>query len=156
MGGPAARNMFGNFTFEKSVAEISAAVAAKIEALKEKISDRIDRVACIRKEFDISDADLISLLSQANQDAVSNRSLAATSLSYNVNASDGETKTIQAGVVQNLLTEQQLIEQEKDSVTRLSLIRRNLRPITHFADDGTQYTQTTFRLSEAEIDYLGF
>lgn len=154
MGGPAARHMFGNFTFEKTVDEILTAVAEKIDSLKAKINDRMERVVRIRKEFDISDADLISLLSQANQDAVSNRQL-ATSLSYNLN-SGGETKIVQAGVVQNLLTEQQLIEQEKDSVTRLSLIERNLRPITHFADNGKEYTQNMFRLSEAEIEYLGF
>jgi hypothetical protein len=153
MGGPAARHMFGRFEYQKTVEEILAASSKKIEAVKAKISEREGRIARIRKEFDITDAELVSLFAQAANEA-GNRY--ANSMSYNIPSATGEAKVIAAGVVQNLLTEQNLMEQEKDSATKLAMVVRNLRPVTHYADNGVAYTVNTFNLTEDEIEYLGF
>jgi len=60
-------------------------------------------------------------------------------------------------VVQNLLTEQQLIEQERDLVTKLQMVIRNLRPVVHYASDtGARYEVDSFPLSESDLDFLGF
>lgn len=151
MASTSVRHMFGNFTFSKTIPEILEAVEKKVAALKSKITERENRIIRIRKEFDITDADLISLLSQAAQQQ--GRHVAN---SYNLNSTTGETKVIGAGVVQNVLTEQSEMAQEKEAVDRLLLIKRNLRPVPHYADDGTVYMQESFTLADAEIEYLGF
>jgi hypothetical protein len=107
----------------------------------------------IREEFSITDSDMIDLLSQAAREAVSNR---AITMSYGVNSAGGEQKIVQAGVVQNLLTEKTLIEQERESMEQMNLIVRNLRPVTHHTNDGTVYTQSSWTLNESELEFLGF
>ncbi len=155
MGGPASRSVL-NFSFQKSSEEILAKAAVKAESLAAKIAEREGRIVRIRKEFDISDQDMINLLSQAAQDALSNARI-ATTMSYNLAGQDGDTRIVAAGVVQNLLTERQLIEQEKDHVEKLKMITRNLRPLVAYATQtGEKYEVDTFTLTEADIDFLGF
>lgn len=156
MGSPATRHMFGNFAYEKSIDEITAAMGKKIEGLKAKIEDRQQRIVRLRKEFDITDEQMIDLLTQYGNELVSNRTV-NVSMSYTTKATNSsEQKIIGAGVVQNLMTEKSLIETEKDSVERMERIVRNLRPIRHVTSEGAEWTQTTFRLNDDELDYLGF
>jgi hypothetical protein len=150
--------MFREFSYEKTLDEIKEAMTKKIAALRSKVIDRESRIVRIREEFSISDADMIDLLAQAAHEAVSNR---AVKMSYNIQATnapggDGGTRIIQAGVVQNLLTEKTLIEQERESVEQLERIVRNLVPVTHHAHDGTVYMQTSWTLNENELEFLGF
>lgn len=155
MGSPSSRSILNNLSFEKTSAEILEKAGLKITALTAKIAEREARIVHIRQEFDISDQAMISLLSQAAQDAVSNRS--AVTMSYNIAAQDQDVRIVGAGVVQNLLTERQLIEQEKDSVTKLQLIQRNLRPLTHHAHEtGARYEVDSFHMTETDLDFLGF
>lgn len=153
MASPSARNMFTSFEYQKPIPEVIGAAKKKIVAIEAKIAEREDRIARIRKEFDISDAELITLFAQTANDRLGNA--LSNAMSYNL-SSAGETRIIAAGVVQNLLTEQQLMEQERDSLNRLRLIVSNLRPVVHFTANGVPYTIDTVRLSEAEIEYLGF
>jgi len=156
MASPSTSGMFRSFSYEKSIDEIKAAMTTKISALKDKILDRESRVVRIREEYGITDADLITLLTQAANAAVSNRNVNAP-MSYSLDAKEGaETRIIGAGVVQHLVTEKTLIEQESGSIEQLARIVRNLRPVTQHADDGSEYTQTSFTLQDHELDYLGF
>ena len=155
MGGPSSRSVLHNLSFEKSSSEIKEKATAKIASLGAKIKEREGRIARLRKEFDISDQDMIKILSQAAQGALSNASV-ATTMSYNIGNQD-EVRVVAAGVVQNLITERQLIEQEQALVEKLQLVFRNLRPITHHATNtGVAYEVDTFTLSEADLDFLGF
>lgn len=153
MGSPATRHMFGNLSYQKSLPEIKEAMTKKVSEVREKIKEREARVVRIREEFGITDAAMIDLLSQAAREAVSNRTL---TMSYSTHGNEGQQMVVQAGVVQNLLTEKSLIEQERESVTQLERILRNLRPLTHFAANGESYTQDSFKFSEDELEYLGF
>lgn len=155
MGSPSSRHMFSNFSYEKSIDEIKEAMEKKITALTAKIEDRQQRIVRLRKEFDISDAEMIDLLTQYGNELVSNRVVNA-SISYSTKANNGDQKIIGAGVVQNLMTEKSLIETEKDSVEKLERIVRNLRPIRHVTNEGAEWVQTSFRLNEDELEYLGF
>lgn len=158
MGGPSSRTVLHSLSFSKSSHEIKDKATAKILFLVAKITEREGRVARLRNEFEISDADLIKLLSQAASDAVSNARV-ATTMSYNIGGSggNGDVRVVAAGVVQNLLTEQQLIEQERDLVTKLQMVIRNLRPVVHYAQDtGARYEVDSFPLSESDLDFLGF
>ena len=157
MGSPSTRHMF-NFPYEKPVPVIKAAITVKVAALKEKIAEREDRVVRIRKEYGITDTDLINLLTQAAASATRGH---ATAMSYSLSNSaspdgDDDPKIIGAGVVQNLLTERGLIEEERASVQRLERIGRNLGSICKYADDGTMYWVEAFELNDAELEYLGF
>ncbi len=154
MGGPSTRHMFGSFTYMKTVDEIVTAVRKKIEAVKGKVSEREARIVRLRAEYGISDVEMISLLSMAGKDAVNNRPM--SSVSYNLSDEADAPKVVAAGVVQNLMTERSLIEDEKESITRLGLIARNLKPTTLFTDSGIPYVSDHLHLSEAEIDFLGF
>lgn len=155
MGGPSSRTVLHSLSFSKSSHEIKDKATAKILFLVAKITEREGRVARLRNEFEISDADLIKLLSQAASDAVSNARI-ATTMSYNIGSNDN-VRVVAAGVVQNLLTEQQLIEQERDLVTKLQMVIRNLRPVVHYAQDtGARYEVDAFPLSESDLDFLGF
>jgi len=153
MGSPASAHMFRNFSYQKSIDEILAKMTAKIAFLETKIREREARIVEIREAHDITDQDLIKLLTQAANQAVSNARLP---MSYNIESTAGETRLIAAGVVQNLVTEQTLIEQEKKSVDQLKMIGRNLKPVTLFGDNGEEYTQGFFSLSFDELDFLGF
>lgn len=67
---------------------IHDAAKKKIEATEAKIAEREGRIARIRKEFDITDAELVSLFAQAANEA-NNRY--ANSMSYNLQSSTGES-----------------------------------------------------------------
>lgn len=156
MASPHSRSILNNLSFEKTSAEILEKAGFKITALTAKIAERETRITHIRKEFDISDQAMINLLSQAAQEALSNSRI-ATTMSYNISGQDSDVRIVGAGVVQNLLTERQLIEQEKESVEKLQLITRNLRPITHHASDtGARYEVDGFHMTEQDLDFLGF
>lgn len=157
MGSPASHHMFRNFNYQKPIPEIKEAMERKIESLRAKITEREGRIVRIREEHDISDADLINLLAQAADEAISNRRVASMSYNLATNGADGsDVRIIAAGVVQNLVTEKSLIEQEKKSVDQLQLIVRNLGPVTRFGDNGEEYTQEFYHLSYDELDFLGF
>lgn len=156
MGSPPARSILSSITFTKSVTEIQAAIDAKLVRIRAKIKEREGRIINLRDTYGITDQDMIQLLSQAAQDAISNSRIMSTTYSVN-SGKDGETKIIGAGVVQNLTTEQALIEQEKDQIERLEMIRRNIRPIPHFSSmSGTPWTQESFDLSYSDLEFLGF
>lgn len=157
MGAPSSRNGL-HFAYSKSYLDIQEASKKKVILLGAKITEREARIARLRKEFEITDQDMIQLLSQAAQDALSNmRSTATMSYSIGGGASGGEVRIVGAGIVQNILTERQLIEQEKDDVERLQLIVRNLRPLTRYsATTGEAYQIEYFDLSEADLTFLGF
>lgn len=157
-------HMFPEFVFKKSAVEIVTHVTAKMNSIKNKIEERQKRVADLRKEYAIDDSALVQLLTAARKNAhaqvfqyTSSLSNAAINTALTGHTNRGiEEKTIGAGVVNNLLTENDFIEGERDQVKRLELIARNLSAVYRFANDGSKYVQEHFKLSFEELDYLGF
>lgn len=155
MSTPATRSMF-RFTYQKPMAEVIEKMEAKAAFLEAKVTDRQGRVARIREAFDISDADMIDLLTQHANPVTTN---AQVKMSYTIETNggeEGEVRIIAAGVIQNLVTEKSLIEQEQETIKQLKRICRNLKPITHFGENGEAYTQDFVTLSDSELEYLGF
>lgn len=77
------------------------------------------------------------------------------------NVVDGETHTIGAGAVRFLLEEGDLIKQDQESVRRLRMIARNLRPIIRAgaaAGNGAiySYAEDHWSVSEEDLEFLGF
>jgi hypothetical protein len=143
-----------NFTYIKSSTEIIGKAKIKVEALRAKITEREQRILKTRKEYDITDAMLVDLLTQARKQNQNNR---ASNQTYSVSKTTGsgsqmteETVTIGAGVVNLLFTEMEFIESEKSEAKRLELIIRNLRDIPD------QYDGLGHALHESELTYLGF
>jgi hypothetical protein len=156
MASPSTSSMF-RFSYEKTIDEIKEAMLKKIEFLKTKIAERKARIKKIRAEENITDQDLIDLLTQATNQAMSNaRQQGPMTYSLSVGDDSQEVRYIAAGTVQNILAEQGLIESEGGSIVQMERIVRNLRPITHHADDGSVYLQNSFTMSATELDYLCF
>lgn len=153
-------HMFGSLHYTKPVAEIREACRKKAEQIRAKVEERQGRLERLRREYDVSDADIIQLLTMARKQA--RHDLGPVSYTYNkLSSSPGggtrmEEKTIGAGVVNNLLTESDFIEAEREQAKKLDFIIRNLKPIIRFSDTGAPYTQTEFSLSQDELEFLGF
>ena len=156
-----ATSMFHHLSFQKSASEIVERATAKAAKTRAKIEERQARVADLRKEHGIDDAALIQLLTAARH--AQKRQDAQMSYNYTSNAVGGgkkgmgEEKTIGAGVVNHLLTESDHIEAERESVERLDLISRNLKPIARFGTDtGASIPPADFALNYEELEFLGF
>ena len=151
-------SMFGGLSFTKSAEDIRIAAARKSVFLESKITERKNRVSQLRKEYNISDADLIQLLTEARRDLEARTSRMSYSISNAgvAGAAGDDSRIIGAGVVSNILTESDQIEAEKDQVKRLGLIIRNLKPIPRFAEGtGAPLPEEEFHVNFADLEYLG-
>lgn len=145
-----------NFTYEKTAAQIIEKAKAKKTALLEKVEERKDRIKRLRAEYGITDEVLIDLLQQARANARS----AVMQYTSNAKVSKGpgmseESVVVPAGVVNNLMTEQDFITSETTQATDLDLIVRNL---TDLPDErrGLEGKLRGHRLNKEELVYLGF
>lgn len=147
-------NMF-NFGYRKSSAEINEKLVLKVTQLRKKIVERIERVKRLKEEHKITNEIYINLLEQARDAQKKGDNKMSYSISNAQLPSRGGIKeedfTIGAGVVMNLLTENDSIRNEEAQVTRFELIVRNLRDLPD--EDGKAQGH---RLSEEELVYLGF
>ena len=144
------------FAFEKTSDEIKKAASAKIAALVAKNKEREERVAGLRKEYGIDDAAFAQILQSARQqDQARSFTYASNGGSPGVNSGRMEERTIGAGVVNHLLTENDFIQGDKANIKRLEMIVRNLRPLVRVAP-GQTYTADAYALSYDELEFLGF
>lgn len=133
-------SMFGRVEFAKPGREIAEKAKAKSEAVREKIEERQGRIARIREEYGITDAVLADVLAQAMH-----RRGQTYSVSNAPVGRDGSGQvTVPAGVITNLTTEQEYIEEERQQVARLDLLARNIAP------------DASHKLTFDEMEYLGF
>ncbi len=151
-----------NFKYEKTAAEILPAIARKTEEIVGKIHEREERIAALREEYGIDDQALVNLLTQAR------RNDRATSYAYTANSYRGGDnqvsakevmgeRTIGAGVVNHLLTENDFVEADKATLERFRVISANLRPLTYYSSTtGEKYSVDSFPLDGEELKYLGF
>ncbi len=148
-----------DFTYEKFAHEIREKLEAKIKKVEDKVAERRKRVADLREEHGIDDAALVQLLQAARKNASARHYTYSTSKMSNVSVGSGpqeEERTIASGVVNNLLTENDFIEAERDQIRRMNLIARNLRPVPAYAENGTPLPERGFSLSYEELEFLEF
>lgn len=136
-------HMFSEVKFHKSGKVIREKAGEKIKALEAKIGERKARIARIRKDYDITDADMIELLSAKAR----NQLAEGGTYTLSNKIVRGEDKpmevTIAAGIINNIDTENALMTQEKDHVERLGLIERNID------------ADVKHEIGFDELDYLG-
>lgn len=149
-------HLFNSIEFRKSSAQIKTAAAFKAEKVKQKIAEREKRIRELRAEHEIEDSDLIQLLTAARKNAGANQYTYSKMSKSKVGPSSMEEKTIGAGVVNNLLSENDYIEAEKDQVKVLERIMRNIKPNPKYSEDGTELPEQQFKLTPDELDYLEF
>lgn len=141
------------FTYEKSSDAIKEKAKLKITALKLKIEERQKRVQKIRSEYQVTAEVWSNILEQMHNKA--NANVQSYSVSNNMkapgNGKMSEEIVVPAGVVNNILTENNYINSENDQVTKLELIVRNLWDLK--GEDGRERGHT---LNENELTYLGF
>lgn len=146
-----------NFTFEKTSEEIKTKCQEKALSLTAKIEDRQARVAALRAEHGIDDKALIQLLTEARKHSQDRTTFSYVSNSPVQNGPAQQERTIGAGVVNFLLTESDFIESEKESIKRLQMIIRNLRPLVrNAAENGAEYPEDRHSLTYSELEFLGF
>lgn len=144
-----------NFKYEKSSASIKYAAETKVERIASKIKERELRITKVREEYGITDTVLIDLLNQARGQAAASLERMTYSYTNARTTDDGsivqEQAVIGAGVVSMLMTERDAISAEKDQVTKLNLIVRNLEDLRdeHGVLRGHE-------LTSEELVYLGF
>lgn len=145
------------FAYEKTADEIKEKAKAKIVSLNVKIEERQRRITELRDEHEIDDAALVALLTQARRSDRQSRYSYTSNAKMSGGTNRGpEEKTIGAGVVNHLLTENDFLESDKASVKRLEMIVRNLRPLRRVSDNGVKYEESDFSLSVEALEFLGF
>jgi hypothetical protein len=159
------RTMFRGLSFTKSATDIIVAATKKVTTLKAKITEREQRIVDLRKEYDIDDSALIQLLTESRKRDASmsaamtysfSKSLSNSEIGSSHSAPKAEERIVGAGVVNNLLTENDFIENEKEQVKSLELIARNLKAIPRFSTTGIALPDEEFKLTQDELTYLGF
>lgn len=144
-----------NFKYEKSSADIITAAGKKIVQISAKIKEREARIVKAREEYGITDAVLIDLLAQARNQVASNLANMTYQYTSSKQRDDGtvvqDQAVIGAGIISMLMTERDAIAAEKDQVSKLKLVARNLEDLRdeHNIVRGHE-------LTSEELVYLGF
>lgn len=149
--------MFGQFKYPKTVLEIHDKAMVKVKQLREKAEERKKRITDIRKEHEIDDSDLIQLLQQAARQRNSNV-LSYSKMSQPVSGEPAkmEERTIGAGIVSFITTEQSCLDSEKEQANRLELIARNIGVTPNYTSTGQKLPDDMVLLTEEELRFLDF
>lgn len=118
-------NLFGDFTYVIPRDALGTAILAKIDKLRAKVAERAVRIDRIRQENKITDAILVDLLRQAKD----SRSNNATYYSVSQPQFEGKNSSelvVGAGVLASLQAENDAMDKEKKSISRLERVERNL------------------------------
>lgn len=135
--------MFEDLEFHVSGEKIEKKCMEKVKALEDKISVRKSRIAKIREEHRITDADLIELLSENARNEFANHGTYTLHTNKPANASGEDERIIPAGAISNFNTENTAMGKELTEVERLKLIVRNID------------TEIKHELGFDELEYLG-
>jgi hypothetical protein len=135
---------------KKTSAELRTAMQRKVQEIKTLSQTREGRILKLREDYEI-DAELLSrLVIQFHRNE--------TSGSVNYNHQPGKS-IIPAGVIANIIREQEMIDSERDQLRKLDLVIRNMRDTEfYFADDTGEHRERAciHELSDYELEYLGF
>ena len=154
MGHRVSYRMFEGTSYSiKTTEQLKEAVTKKIEEVDLRIKDRRQRLIKLREDNELSAERLAQLVSLFRRDSN------AYITNYNrQNQNDGEA-IVPAGVIANIVSEYDMIENEQDQIQRMQLVSRNL------LDEEPYYNPRTgehgvrpciHELTDEELEYLGF
>lgn len=146
-------------------AELLPKLSKKVEQLKAKIEERKERLEEIRGRFKINREGMLELIAKYLRDQQHGRSVATYSLSNSAVPSAPEMKDVSevavpAGVIANIVTENELIENEQELVKKISLVahRLNVQPQlfkVHPQTGATIAVDPIYELSDHELEFFG-
>lgn len=146
-----ADDMFSSVYFNKKTSEeVRVAMARKLAEVRALSATREVRIMKLREEYEIDAELLAQLVMQFHR----NKDEHVT----NYNNQPGKA-IIPAGVIANIIREQEMIDNERKQVRKMELVLRNLRDteLYHTEDTGeTKERACIHFLSDAELEYLGF
>jgi hypothetical protein len=137
----------------KTSPELREAMQRKLIALHDLIEGREQRMKHLRAEYSIDAETLARLVMQFQK-----QSHGASVVNYN-NQGDGKDRLIPAGVIANIIREQEMIDSERGQIHKIELILRNLRDTEPYNDEQTGETKTRgciHQLNDTELEFLGF
>lgn len=143
------RNLLCQITFKKTGKEIQDRLGVRIAETLAKVEERKKRIASIRKDHGITDADMVELLQQQRENDraafynLANSVVAAPRARKGAQAVSA-SRAIPAGVVANLAQEAALIRSETSAVSQWQVTHRNID------------TKATHEVSHADLEFLGF
>jgi hypothetical protein len=154
MGHRVSYRMFEGTSYSiKTTEQLKEAFTKKIEEVDLRIKDRRQRLIKLREDNELSAERLAQLVSLFRRDSN------AYITNYNrQNQNDGEA-IVPAGVIANIVSEYDMIENEQDQIQRMQLVSRNL------LDEEPYYNPRTgehgirpciHELTDDELEYLGF
>lgn len=128
-------SMFRLVKFEKSGQDIQSHILPLVAALETKVAEREGRITKIRAEYDITDADVIEAMALIQRGAYATNALGPITMTK---------KQIPQGVFSNLDAEQSAIYTEREQIKKLTIVARNLDPVTFYS------------LTYDELEWLSF
>ena len=159
--------MFTGVNYRKfPTSTIRRQMESKVKAVEAKIQERGERLARIYKENDITPDRLGDILVQYHQDQNRGQSRNSYAISAGPTVGGGDPSNpteaketlVPAGVIANIVTEKQLVAQEKDEVRKMNTILRNLNDTeyaVHPQNGDTISRAAVHTLTDDEIEYLG-
>lgn len=149
-----ASDWFDGVSYNKKTSqELREAMQRKVVSLREHIEQREQRIRRIRAEYAI-DADLLARLVIQFQ----GQNQGGSVVNYNTQG-EGRDTLIPAGVIANIIREQEMIDSEHKQIRKLELILRNLRDTEPYNDASTGETRSRsciHTLGDEELEFLGF
>lgn len=143
-------DMFDGIQFnKKSSEEVRAAMTRKVEEVRTLSKTREERILKLRSDYEI-DAELLAQLVMQFQRQSDNFT--------NYNNQPGK-QVIPAGVIANIIREQEMIDNERKQIRKMELVLRNLRDTElYFTEDTgeTRERRCVHVLTDEELEYLGF
>lgn len=156
--------MFHGIEFEKTGSRFKAAALKKIKQLKAKVTERENRIAKVKEDWQIDDSVLVEILAKgfnahtAYYGATGPTGAQGANGPRGISGSTGRGKRGSGGmktesaapipipnsVVQNIVSERHSIDAEKDQIENLGLLARNIN------------TQKKHEITFEELKYLGF
>ena len=137
----------------KTSSEVREAMQRKVTALREHIAGREQRLKQIRAEYGIDSDMLARLVIQFQRQEKS-----GGSINYNLQG-EGREQIVPAGVIANIIREQEMIDSEQRQIRKLELILRNLRDTEPYNDPQSGETRRRdciHQLTDEELEFLGF
>lgn len=154
--------MFRGITYNKFTScELRAAMMKKTGDVLMKVKEREGRITKLMSENSITSEMATDMVLQYMRDQQEGRQRVMYSNSVRRDTPDTTPKevNIPAGVISNLVTEKNLIENETMEVKRMTLILRNLKDEEYYFEPRTgerHSRECIHTLTDTEIEYLGF
>lgn len=135
----------------KTTPDLRQAMTLKVEAIQALIEEREIRTKRLRDEYGI-DAERLAVLVVRYQEE-------GSFVSYDKQGGARGETLVPAGVIANLVEERRMIDSERDQLSKLELVLRNLQDVELYEEPRTGEIKTRaplHRLSDDELEYLGF